>query len=109
MKELNRKLRRLHSAAFDYFIAVATEGSFRGAARGLRVAPSAINRQILLLEEELGCPLFERRGRELRLSSAGEIVLRHCKATVRSFEDAVEDLDALRDLRRGVVRVAASE
>lgn len=107
--ELDRKIRKLHSATFNYFLAVAAEGSFRGAARRLSIASSAINRHILLLEEELGFALFERHGRTLKLSSAGEILLRHCMATVRSFEDAAEELDALRDIRSGTVRVAASE
>jgi DNA-binding transcriptional LysR family regulator len=99
----------LHSSAFLYFMSVATEGSFRGAARKLRIASSAVHRHVLLLEEEFGFPLFERHGRSVTLSTAGEIVLRHCKATVHNFEHAVAELDSLRNLRSGVVRVAASE
>jgi DNA-binding transcriptional LysR family regulator len=105
----DRRLRRLHSAAFDYFVAVVQEGSFRSAARRLGVAASAINRHILLLEIELGFVLFDRKARGLKLNEAGEILYRHCTTTARSFEDALEQLDALRELRRGVVRVAASE
>jgi DNA-binding transcriptional LysR family regulator len=107
--EMGRKIRKLHSATFNYFLAVAAEGSFRGAARRLRIASSAINRHILLLEAELGFTLFERHGRTLKLSNAGEILLHHCTATIRSFEDAAEELDALRDIRSGTVRIAASE
>lgn len=107
--EIDRKIRKLHSATFNYFLAVAAESSFRGAARRLNIASSAINRHILLLEEELGFALFERHGRVLKLSSAGEILLRHCTATIRSFEETDEELDALRDVRSGTVRVAASE
>lgn len=106
---IDRKLRKLHSSAFSYFVAVANEGSFRGAARKLRVASSAVNRHVLLLERELGFALFERGSQSLKLTSAGQIVLRHCMVTVRGFEDALEQLDALRELRSGIVRVAASE
>jgi DNA-binding transcriptional LysR family regulator len=106
---MDRKLGRLHSSAFGYFLAVAQEGSFRGAARVLNIASSAVNRHILLLEQELGFALFDRHARNLQLTDAGRILLKHCRATVRSFEDAVEELDALRELRSGVVRVAASE
>lgn len=104
-----RKVRRLHSSALSYFMAVAEEGSFRSAARRLRIAPSAVNRHILLLEDELGFKLFERTPAALKLSAAGEIVRRHCAETLRSFERTSEALDALRDIRSGVVRVAASE
>jgi DNA-binding transcriptional LysR family regulator len=107
--ERNRKERRLRSPAFDYFVAVAHEGSFQGAGRLLRIAPSAINRHVLLLEEDLGFALFDRGGRGLRLTNAGQILLRHCDATVRGFTYVLEELDALRDLRTGAVRVAASE
>jgi DNA-binding transcriptional LysR family regulator len=106
---MNRKLRKLHSSAFTYFMSVAAEGSFRGAARKLRIASSAVNRHVLLLEDELGFALFERHGRALALSRAGEVLFKHCKATVQSFEAAIEELDALRELRSGIVRVAASE
>lgn len=106
---MSRKVRRLHSSALNYFMAVVEEGSFRGAARRLRIAPSAVNRHVLLLEEELGIQLFERGPTTLKLSAAGEIVRRHCAETLRSFEHASEALDALRGIHSGIVRVASSE
>ncbi|WP_175483322.1 LysR family transcriptional regulator [Salinihabitans flavidus] len=106
---IERRLRQLHSPSIQYFVSVAEAGSFRGAARKLNIASSAINRHVLLLEKELGFGLFERRGRELELTSAGQIILQHCIETVRDFEDVIEQLDALRDLRKGIVRVAVSE
>lgn len=106
---MSRKVRRLHSSALTYFMAVVEEGSFRRAARRLRIAPSAVNRHVLLLEEELGFQLFERTSTTLKLSAAGEIVRRHCTETLRSFERVSEALDALRDIDSGIVRVASSE
>jgi DNA-binding transcriptional LysR family regulator len=58
-----------------YFDEVARQGSIRKAADRLNVAPSAVNRQILKLEDELGAPLFERLPRGLRLTAAGEILI----------------------------------
>jgi DNA-binding transcriptional LysR family regulator len=55
--------------------AVSEAGSFSAAARTLHVSQSAISRQILLLEEELGEPLFLRLGRRVRLTGAGEALL----------------------------------
>lgn len=55
----------------DIVRAVVETGSFTAAARALHVSQSAISRQVLLLEEELGEPLFLRLGRKVRLTSAG--------------------------------------
>ena len=66
-----RKL-RIHAPAIAYFDKVRRCGSFREAARSLNVASSAVNRQILKLEEELGASLFERLPSGLRLTPAGQ-------------------------------------
>jgi DNA-binding transcriptional LysR family regulator len=55
--------------------AVADRGSFTAAAKGLNVSQSAVSRQVLLLEEELGEPLFLRLGRKVRLTAAGAALL----------------------------------
>ena len=55
--------------------AVADKGSFTAAAKGLNVSQSAVSRQVLLLEEELGEPLFLRLGRKVRLTAAGAALL----------------------------------
>jgi len=55
--------------------AVTDKGSFTAAARALNVSQSAVSRQVLLLEEELGEPLFLRLGRKVRLTSAGAALL----------------------------------
>src|SRR5215216_3242181 len=55
--------------------AIAETGSFTACGRKLNVSQSAVSRQILLLEEELGEPLFLRLGRKVRLTSAGTALL----------------------------------
>nr|WP_319485042.1 LysR family transcriptional regulator [uncultured Cohaesibacter sp.] len=92
-----------------YFAAVAEHGAIRAASRELNVASSAVNRQILWLEDSLGVPLFERVGRRLQLSPAGEILLRHVRHVLRDFEQTASELDALRGLKRGIVRIASVE
>lgn len=92
-----------------YFAAVAEHGAIRAASRELNVASSAVNRQILWLEESLGLPLFERVGRRLQLSPAGEILLRHVTHVLRDFEQTTSELDALKGLKRGIVRIASVE
>ncbi|MEH6633365.1 MAG: LysR family transcriptional regulator [Halopseudomonas aestusnigri] len=99
----------LYSPALRYFVAVAEHGSIREAARQLNIASSAVNRQILGLEEEFGIQVFERVGRGLRISQAGELLLKHAKSVLTDFEAVTEQLDDLRGLRQGVVRIASVE
>lgn len=101
----------ISSAAIRYFIAVSKAGSFRRTAQLLHVSASAINRQILLLEAELGVTLFERsRGRNvLRLTSAGEIFLSQARAATEALELAKSRIDALSGLRSGTISVGVPE
>ena len=94
---------------YRYFAAVAETGSVRGAAQMLNVAASAVSRQIILLEQQFNIPLFERRGRSLKLSAAGEILLNGLKSAVQGHEATLDHLDALRGLKRGRVRIATVE
>ncbi|MBD8875986.1 LysR family transcriptional regulator [Roseibium polysiphoniae] len=105
----NDKARNLYAPAMRYFSVVAELGSIRAASRELNVASSAINRQILWLEEALGLQLFERVGRRLRLAQAGEILLAHVKRTYSDFDATLAELDALQGLRRGTVAIATVE
>ncbi len=101
--------RNLYSPAMRYFLAAAEAGSIRAASRELNVASSAVNRQILWLEEALGLQLFDRVGRRIRLSQAGELLLAHVRRTFSDFEGTVAELDALKGLRRGTVSIASVE
>src|SRR5262249_60113172 len=76
----------MHASVLRYFLEVARQGSIRKAAQKLFVASSAVNRQILQLEEELGAELFDRLPTGMRLHAAGECVLRHVRSTLHDFE-----------------------
>ncbi|MDP2021345.1 MAG: LysR family transcriptional regulator, partial [Hydrogenophaga sp.] len=65
----------LHPKALRSVAAVAQLGSVQAAAREVSISASAIDRQILILEEDLGVPLFERLPRGMRLTAAGELLL----------------------------------
>jgi DNA-binding transcriptional LysR family regulator len=97
--------------ALRYFLEVAEAGSFRRAADSLRVAASAINRQISLLEADLHAPLFERsRGRSrLRLTAAGQILVRYGRAAMDEVEHARYEIEALRGLRAGNIALGVPE
>jgi DNA-binding transcriptional LysR family regulator len=91
---------RIHAAAIHYFDAVRRAGSIREAARRLNVASSAVNRQVLKLEAEIGAALFERLPGGLRLTAAG---------VLRDVERVRSDLDALEGLRAGHVELVTLE
>ncbi len=81
----------------------------REAARRLNVASSAVSRQITHLEDALGMALFERDGRRLKLAPAGEILFRHTRRLEAPLKAAVLELDMLRGLKTGTVRLATVE
>src|SRR5258707_4895385 len=72
-----------------YFIAVAEEQSFVGAARRLRVAQPGLSKQIADLEAELGVRLFHRLARGVKLTPAGEAFLREGRLTMEGAAPGV--------------------
>jgi DNA-binding transcriptional LysR family regulator len=88
-----------------YLDEVAREGSIRRAAERINVSASAVNRQILNLEEQLGVALFERQPRGVKLTEAGKIILDSIRRYNRDIVLAMAQIDDLRDLRRGHVAI----
>lgn len=75
-----------------YFWAVAHDGNLTRTAERLNLTQSALSVQIRKLEERLGHPLFERRGRQLHLTEAGKIVLDHADAIFATGDELVGTL-----------------
>jgi DNA-binding transcriptional LysR family regulator len=94
---------------FAYVDAVARYGSIRKAADALHIVSSALNRRILELEEELGSPLFERLPRGVRPTAAGELYLAYVRRSIRDLEHVGAQIEGLRRLLRGHVRLAVAE
>jgi DNA-binding transcriptional LysR family regulator len=90
-----------------YIDAVARHGSIRKAADALNVASSALNRQILDLESDLGSTLFERLPRGVRVTAAGEIFLAYARQAISELKAVASQVEQLRGLVRGRVNVAA--
>lgn len=97
----------MHAVVLRYLDHVARFGSIRRAAEALNVASSAVNRQILKLELEIGVALFERRGNGVRLTPAGEYLLRHTRHTLAEWQRTCSDIHALAGDVHGEVRVVA--
>ena len=98
----------LHSRKLLYINEIARTGSIRKAAAKLNVASSAINRQIIELEDEIGAELFERLPRGLRLTSAGELYVEHIREVMKSYQRLETRVKALKMPDAGKVRIVTT-
>ncbi|NJD38778.1 MAG: LysR family transcriptional regulator [Geobacter sp.] len=88
-----------------FFLAVARAGSFTRAAEKLHIAQPALSIAIRKLEQELDVALFNRRDRQITLTAEGEALARHARTIEQQVTEARQELDELRGLLRGEVRV----
>ena len=98
-----------HLRILSYVDEVARAGSIRKAADRLNVTASAVNRRIADLEGELGTPLFDRRPRGVRLTAAGEVFVHYLRGHNGEVERMKSQIEDLKGLRRGTVRIACSQ
>ncbi|TCM38551.1 LysR family transcriptional regulator [Kribbella sp. VKM Ac-2568] len=83
-------------------------GTVHGAARALGYTPSAISQQLAVLEREAGAKLLERTGRNVRLTDAGRVLVRHAATLLDGVEAAEAEVAAIAAGHpAGVVRVSA--
>lgn len=96
----------MHHAALRYIDAVARYGSIRRASDELNISASAINRQILQLEEQFGVELFERRASGLKPTEHGRLVIEHARQTLHAFEAVRSEIAESLGNLTGTVRIA---
>ncbi len=101
--------RRIHSVFVKYFDEVRRCGSIRQAARNLHVASSAVNRQILKAEDDLGVSLFERTAHGLRLTAAGALLAAHISRTLEDADRTLGEIRSLQTREAGTVSIAGPE
>ena len=92
-----------------YVDAVARVGSIRKAAETLALTSTALNRQILAMEHELGYPIFERFSKGVRLSAEGSILIKHIRTQLTDLERVKGEIAELGGERRGHVSIACSQ
>ncbi|PYD75083.1 LysR family transcriptional regulator [Novacetimonas pomaceti] len=97
------------SRFLTYFMEVARQKSIRRAAEELRIAGSAINRHILLAEDQLQTPLFERLPTGMRLTAAGELLYGCARRWMTDYDDLTRQIDEVKGIRRGQVDLLAPE
>jgi DNA-binding transcriptional LysR family regulator len=95
--------------ALTYLESVARLGSIQAASRSLGIAASAIDRQIIALEEASLTPLFERHARGMRLTSAGEAVVLLARRWRADAERLDGELRTMRGEQFGTVRLGAMD
>jgi DNA-binding transcriptional LysR family regulator len=93
----------------EHFLAVVEERTFTRAAERVCRSQPAVSQSIKKLEEELGAPLLARDGHDLALTDAGERLLSYARAMVRTRDEALRDLGALKSLSTGTLNIAAHE
>ncbi|WP_406725958.1 LysR family transcriptional regulator [Streptomyces sp. GD-15H] len=87
--------------------AVATTGSFSAAARELGCTQPAVSQQMKALEGSVGTPLLVRSGRKMRMTQAGEVLVRHAAGVLAGLTAAEEEVAAIAGLRAGRVRLVS--
>ncbi|WP_192499001.1 LysR family transcriptional regulator [Skermanella pratensis] len=92
-----------------YVDEAAKFGSLRKAAEQLNVTPSALQRRIQDVEEDLGAAIFERSAQGIRLTAAGESFIRWVRSQSADLERVRSHIEDLSGLRRGHVRIACSQ
>ncbi|WP_158939105.1 LysR family transcriptional regulator [Burkholderia sp. S171] len=95
-------LQQLHA-----FTTIVDSSSLGRAAEVLHVTQPALSRTIKRLEEELGAPLFERHSKGMQLTAIGEALLPHATLLLHEADNAREEIDAIRGLAKGTIRVGA--
>lgn len=85
--------------------AIVETGSFTGAGERLHVSQSAISRQMLLLEDELGEAIFLRVGRRVRITPAGESLLHLSHRVIQDVQGTVAAIADTQESLRGTMRL----
>jgi len=102
-----RAMRDVTIRQLQIFAAVARHLSFSRASAELHLTQPAVSMQVKQLEHLAGLPLLERSGRKVKVTQAGEEMLRHAQVVMRTLQEATDAFAALRGLRGGRVAIAA--
>lgn len=92
----------------EYFITVCETLHFTKAAEKLRISQPTLSHQIKLLESQVGTPLFERVGKKVYITHAGECLLEHAERAFFELEQAQIKINEIRGLQRGELTIGCS-
>ncbi|BAU26328.1 DNA-binding transcriptional LysR family regulator [Aneurinibacillus soli] len=89
----------------QYFLKVAQLKSFTKAAQALYITQPTISKMIKSIEEELGVVLFNRLGKQVELTDAGQVMFIQAQDIVHSFQNLSFELDDLMNIKKGNIRI----
>lgn len=98
----------MDTQSLQAFLAVASHGSFSRAAEELFLTQPAISKRIAQLESQLDTRLFDRIGRQISLTEAGQALLPRARAILRDMEEAGRAISSLSDKVSGTLRIGTS-
>jgi DNA-binding transcriptional LysR family regulator len=87
------------------FVEVVRQGGFSQAAKTVFATQSTVSKAVKQLEDEVGARLLDRVGHRSKLTSAGEVVYRRALTMLAERDDLNAELDELRGLKRGTLRL----
>lgn len=91
------------------FYHVATEGSMGKAAERMCLTPPTVTKTVQALEQQLGCRLFTRSAKGVRLTAEGEALYSHVKPGLNILDSGETEVSMLNSLEGGKVRIGMSE
>lgn len=91
-----------------YFLAVCEDLHFTKAAEKLGISQPTLSQQIRLLEDRVGSPLFQRIGKKIYVTEAGEILRTHSRNIFHELEQAQMAMNELQGMQRGRLRIGCS-
>lgn len=98
----------MYDRHLESFIQAADSGSFSKAAESMYISANAITKQINLLEERLGLPLFHRSNQGLTLTKAGELIYQEAKKIIRHSDEVLRTARELENMKETVIRIGVS-
>ena len=91
----------------EYFMTLYRELHFTKAADKLNISQPTLSHQIKVLENEIGVPLFDRIGKKIAITEAGEILYEQCTHIFHALENAKNQISDLKSLKAGKLLIGA--
>lgn len=92
----------------EYFLMVSKVNSFTRAAERLYVSQPAVTNAVRSLEDELGIRLFDRSQKHVLLTTEGKIFCAHVEKLMQGISNTINEINALKDLNSGVLRLGST-
>lgn len=90
-----------------YFLAIAKEEQITRAAKTLNMEQPPLSRQLKLMEQELGVTLFERNGKQLKLTQAGAILQKKAESLLHQLNETITEIQEINQGLRGTLSIGS--